>query len=342
LIEGFWKLLGPSPLGHGLPDLEEGLWRPTREKTLKLHIPPLLFGGDQFLEGTGTDSLADVKKNFRQRANYLAKYGCWYVPQTALRTVHLAIRKDCGELTASWLAVGIQSRLSMWTKREIGVEPVCDDTLDGLKHKLRQRAEPGLAVIVFPDDDPATYFDLEYDLNDWRIKRITERQLARYTANLPDEEPDSEATNTGSSSWESFVDKCALDVLQLLDCIPYIPASAPNYEARLGIDVGHTRRHFALSLVVRRPNGQAWQFRAETKVSGKADYTKKKRLTGRSLPMRSLHWPSVRSRQESKRLTRCSGYATEESVGARLKRLKMRERKCKSVAFSLQARLSRS
>jgi hypothetical protein len=274
LIEGFWNKLGSNPLGHGLPGLEKGFWRPNKEKTLKLHIPSLIFGGDQLLEGTGTDSIGEIKKNFRQRGNYLAKYGCWYVPQTALRTVHLAIRRDCGELPASWLAAGIQARLSVWTKREISVEPICDDTLDGLKHKLRQLAEPGLAVIVFPDDDPATYFDLEYDLNEWRIKRITERQLARHAANLPDEEPDSEETDTGSSSWESFVDKCALDVLQLLDCIPYIPVSAPNYEARLGIDVGHTRRHFALSLVVRRPNGQAWQFRSETKVSGKADYKK--------------------------------------------------------------------
>src|SRR5262249_27676598 len=151
-------------------------WRPNKEKILKLHIPSLIFGDNQLLEGTGTDSIGEIRKNFRQRENYLAKYGCWYVPQTSLRTVHLAIRRDCGELPASWLAAGIQARLSMWTKREISVEPVCEDTLDGLKHKLRQVVDPGLAVIVFPDDDPATYFDLEYDLNEWRIKRITERQ----------------------------------------------------------------------------------------------------------------------------------------------------------------------
>ncbi|MCI0420304.1 MAG: hypothetical protein L0312_13950, partial [Acidobacteria bacterium] len=67
---------------------------------------------------------------------------------------------------------------------------------------------------------------------------------------------------------------CALDVIQLLECVPYIPVSTPHYEARLGIDVGHTRRHFALSLVVLRSDGKEWQFRAETKVSGKVDYKK--------------------------------------------------------------------
>lgn len=274
LIEGFWDKLGKNPLGPGLPGLERGFWQPSREQILRLTIPPLLFGGDHVLGGPETDNISELKKNFRGRENYLARYGCWYVPQTVLRTVHLVMRNACGDLAASWLAAGIQNRLSTWMKRQMSVELICEDTLDGLKQKLRQVAEPGLAVIVFPDDDPATYHDLEYDLNEWRIKRITERQLTRQAANLPSEEPDTDDANTGSSSWESFVDKSALNVLELLECVPYIPVSSPHYEARLGIDVGHTRRHFALSLVVLRPDGQSWQFRAETKVSGKADYKK--------------------------------------------------------------------
>jgi hypothetical protein len=274
LIEGFWDRLGTNPLGQGLPGLEKGFWQPSREKTLRLHIPPLLFGDDHVLEGPEADTIGEIKKNFRDRENYLAKYGCWYIPQTVLRTVHLAMRNCCGELTASWLAAGIQSRLTTWMKRQMSVELICEDTLDALKQKLRQVEEPGLAVTVFPDDDPATYHDLEYDLSEWRIKRITERQLARQAANLPEEEPEEDDADTGSSSWESFVDKCALNILELLECVPYIPVSVPHYEARLGIDVGHTRRHFALSLVVLRPDGQSWQFRAETNVSGKVDYKK--------------------------------------------------------------------
>jgi len=272
LIEGFWDKLGPHPLGQGLPGLERGFWHPSSEQILKLRIPTLLFGDDHPLERPETDGVGDLKKNFRERERYLAKYGCWLVPKTLLRTVHLAIRKDCGELTAAWLAAGIQNRLSVWTRKHMSVELVCADTLDALKQKLRDVAEPGLAVVVFPDHDPATYHDLEYDLNEWRIKRITERQLARNAEYLPDEEPDDDVPETDSADWESFVDKCALDVLELLECVPYIPVATPNYEARLGIDVGHTRRHFALSLVVLRPDGREWQFRAETKVSGKADY----------------------------------------------------------------------
>lgn len=274
LIEAFWKKLGSHPLGDALPDLVRGFWRPTSQRVLRLRIPALHFGTSHVLASPETDGINQIRANFRNRERCLAKYGCWYVPQTVLRTVHLAIRKNCGEVTASWLALGIQKRLSMWTKKQINVELICDDSLDGLKKRLRQIAEPGLAVIVFPDNDPATYHDLEYELDEWRIKRITERQLARKAEELPDEEPADDAAETGSSRWETFVDKCALNVLELLECIPYIPASNPSYEARFGIDVGHTRRHFAVSLIVWRRVGEQWQFWADTKVCGKADFKK--------------------------------------------------------------------
>jgi len=273
-IEAFWEKLGSHCLGHGLPDLARGFWRPERERVLRLRIPALLFGSGHVLAPPETDGAKDIRTNFRNRERCLAKYGCWYVPQTVLRTIHLAIRKECGETTASWLALGIQKRLSMWTKRQINVELICEDTLDALKKRLRQVAEPGLAVVVFQDNDPATYHDLEYELDEWRIKRITERQLARKGAELPDDEPDDDTAETNSTSFETFVDNCALDVLELLECVPYIPVSTPNYEARFGIDVGHTRRHFAVSLVVWRRKGEQWQFWADTKVRGKADYKK--------------------------------------------------------------------
>lgn len=274
LIEAFWKKLGCHPLGESLPDLVGGFWRPKRERILRLRIPALLFGNGHVLAPPETNGIDHIRANFRNRERCLAEYGCWYVPQTVLRTVHLATRRNCGELTASWLALGIQTRLSTWTKKQITVELICDDSLDGLKERLRQVVDPGLAVIVFPDDDPATYHDLEYELDEWRIKRITERQLGRKAVDLPAEEPLDDSAETGAPGWENFVDKCALNVLELLECIPYIPASTPSYEARFGIDVGHTRRYFAVSLVVWRRVGGQWQFWVGTKPCAKADYKK--------------------------------------------------------------------
>lgn len=274
MIEDFWKKLGARPLGDSLPGLADGFWQPSRERILPLHIPALLFGNGHVLATPETNGFNHVRAHFRNRERCLAKYGCWYVPQTLLRTVHLAIRSSCGDVAASWLALGIQKRLSMWAKKQINVEVICEETLDLLRKKLRRISEPGLAVIVFPDNDPSTYHNLEYELDEWRIKRITERQLARKARELPSNEPLNHESETNSPRWETFVDKCALNVLELLECVPYIPVSTPTYEARFGIDVGHTRRHFAVSLVVWRLVDDKWQYWADTRVRGKVDYKK--------------------------------------------------------------------
>ncbi len=257
LIAAFWRKMGNDPLGQGAPRLDGGFWRPSRERVLRFRIPRLLFGSGHELAPPETDSINHIRANFRNRERCLAKYGCWYVPQTVLRTVHLAVRRECGEATAAWLGLGIQRRLSLWTRRQINVELICEESLDVLKKQLRQVNEPGLAVIVFPDHDPSTYHDLEYELDQWRIKRITERQLRRKAADLPDEEPQDERAQTNAPNWEGFVDKCALDVLELLECIPYIPISPASFQARFGVDVGHTRRHFEWKLVDFCVTGQA-------------------------------------------------------------------------------------
>jgi len=274
MIEEFWNKLGARPLGDSLPGLADGFWQPSRERILRLHIPALLFGNGHVLSPPETNSVNHIRAHFRNRERCLAKYGCWYVPQTLLRTVHLAIRSSCGDVPTAWLALGIQKRLSMWTKKQVNVEVICEESLDILRNKLRRINDAGLAVIVFPDDDPATYHSLEYELDEWRIKRITERQLARKARELPTNEPSNNDSETNSPRWETFVDKCALNVLELLECVPYIPISTPKYEARFGIDVGHTRRHFAVSLVVLRRVGDKWQFWADTRVRGKVDYKK--------------------------------------------------------------------
>jgi len=274
LIAAFWRKLGNEPLGAGMPKLRGGFWQPSRDRVLRLRLPRLLFGSGHELAPPETDEINHIRAHFRNRERCLAKYGCWYVPQTVLRKIHLAIRRDCGENTGAWLAAGIQRRLSVSTKRQINVELISAGSLDDLKKQLRQVSEPGLAVIVFPDRDPATYHDLEYELDQWRIKRITERQLRRKAQQLPADEPEDDRAESNSANWETFVDKCALDVLELLECIPYIPMSPASFEARFGVDVGHTRRHFAVSLIVWRRIGDHFEFWTDTRVCAKADYKK--------------------------------------------------------------------
>jgi hypothetical protein len=77
---------------------------------------------------------------------------------------------------------------------------------------------------------------------------------------------------TGSPrAWHSFVGKSALDMLQIMGCVPYVPAEGFNYEAQLAIDVGHDRHYFSLSLLFCRPGSPRPLFRLETIAKRKSD-----------------------------------------------------------------------
>ncbi len=76
----------------------------------------------------------------------------------------------------------------------------------------------------------------------------------------------------GMSRWRSFVTLNALKVLQLLDAIPYRAEPEGPYEAQLAIDVGHDRRHFALSLLIARAPGRLPDFRLISRVEAKTDH----------------------------------------------------------------------
>jgi hypothetical protein len=68
------------------------------------------------------------------------------------------------------------------------------------------------------------------------------------------------------------VSKNAVEVVQQLDAIPYRIDGAGPFDSQLVIDVGHDRRHFALSLLVARGSNAHPPFVLRTHVSTKADH----------------------------------------------------------------------
>ncbi len=72
-------------------------------------------------------------------------------------------------------------------------------------------------------------------------------------------------------AWNSFVEMCALDVLQQLDCVPWRPASSMKYDAHLAIDVGHDRRYYAVSLLICRETNKSPHFLLDSLVEVKSD-----------------------------------------------------------------------
>jgi hypothetical protein len=63
-----------------------------------------------------------------------------------------------------------------------------------------------------------------------------------------------------------------LDVLQQLDVVPWRIDRAGAYDAQVIIDVGHDRRHVALSMLVARSQELRPSFRLTTNVQAKADH----------------------------------------------------------------------
>jgi hypothetical protein len=271
-LEGFWESLGEKPLGQYLPELMKGFWQPPKEKVFGFDSPALIFGKKKILPAPRSGDFNAMEAHYRDRLSYLNQYGCFQVPPAIARVLRVAVPQHFGEAISHQLAMGICRKLSRWTAKDIRPEVILYASTEEAINRLRREREPGVVLFVFNQDDPATYFNLAFELQGWRIKRITQAQFAEMAQGFQF------ALAAGGRSravespkgWEGFLNMNALDLLQQMDCVPYAPAYPLHYEARLSIDVGADRRHFALSLLICRP-GHGQPFRLETTVAIKSD-----------------------------------------------------------------------
>jgi hypothetical protein len=162
-------------------------------------------------------------------------------------------------------AAGVTKRISGWIGPDISYEVVPYSTVEQAYSNLGEASSdaygnprPGMVVFVFEDEDPATYFNLSYNLKRWRVKRVTYDQLEKHF-------------HMQGGRWYSFVEMNALDVLQQLDCVPWSIAEPLIYEAQLVIDVGAERRRVALSLLICRDEQYKPKFWIDTMVWQKSD-----------------------------------------------------------------------
>lgn len=222
-------------------------------------------------------SIHEYKRYYRQRCALLSKFGCFYVPVSMNRHFKAALPKSLPEELQERFAANLKSRLSCWVKKSCEVElvPPYDDITQAIA-KLQKESSPGLAIIVFDNAEPATYFNLAYELKAWRIKRILSSTLERkYHALMVAEKnchSNDDKPPKGIRDWQGFIDLVALDVLQQLGCVPWILAQDLNYEAQLIIDVGADRRFFAMSLLICRSHDSQLPFWIDTIVLPKPDH----------------------------------------------------------------------
>lgn len=274
-LEMFWKRMGNTPLGRGLPKVESQFWCPPRDRAVHLKAPSLVFAGGKTVPAPSNGHLGEHRAYYRDRHTLLNEAGCFRVPPAVTRVLHVAVPQTIDEKIAAQLSEDIAARLSKLMRKEIVPELIIYSTLDEALTRLRREGQPGMVLFVFDDDEPATYFTLSYELKEWRIKRITVANLGRLAAQFEF------ARNANNSrgitvtrvprGWDAFIEMNALDVLQQMDCVPWSIATTPNYEAQLAIDVGADRRYFALSLLICRPQSNE-PFRLDTIVPVKSDH----------------------------------------------------------------------
>lgn len=274
LVEAFWSRLGSRPLGKTLPGLKPGFWRPEECRMRRLAIPELTFGGDRCLPPPGDLSAAAYGEHFRQRSELLSKAGCYKVPPAMDRTLYCAYPKTADPAACRRLAQDLAGTVGDLCRRGVEIELIAYDSIPDAIEKLKAVATSGTALFVL-DRDPTGYHETAFQLSQWRIKRVTAWVLHRKYRGLTQGVWDRKTRTTkpwrGRSEWERFVTQNALEVMQLLDVVPYRCDQLGLYEAQLIIDVGHDRSHVALSLLIARDE-KCPEFSLTTHVQRKPDY----------------------------------------------------------------------
>ena len=270
LVDELWSKLPWKILDKGM---RHGLWQRDESRIVRLKPPPLKFGNGKVLYAPKERSVAAYRQYYKSRLTFLNKHGCYHVPPAMQRKICFAVPNCVPEDAAERLASDLVAMLSRWTRIEtLSWDITCYSDIDDAANQLSGK-RPGVVVFVFEDLDPSTYFLISYTLKSWRVKRITWYEMRRRYGRLARAErlPKSAQNPKDLSKWRSFVEMSALDVLQLLDCVPWVVAKQLNYDAQLAIDVGAKKRFFALSVLVNRSSNLKPAFALRTLVEHKPD-----------------------------------------------------------------------
>ena len=274
LLQQFWTSLEPRPLGSVASGFYDGFWRPPDDRVVHLMMVPLEFAQGRRLAPPSELSPATYKRNFKNRLTTLQEVGCFHVPPTVPHIIPCAHPETLDAKAAADFAGALVQKIKDLTRVEFTVRPVEYRTLGDAIEQIRRLPEPGVAVFVL-DKEPAAYHQVAFQLDSWRVKRITEHVLREHLDasrhGTWDRRRGVRSKEAGHAKWTSFVTMNALDIIQQLDVVPWRIDSAGPYEAQLVIDVGHDRRHVSLSLLIARAKELSPGFGIYTATQRKPD-----------------------------------------------------------------------
>jgi len=307
MIDQFWSTLSKKPFGQAGIEFLSGFWQPTSDRVLSIAMPTLEFGKSRTLSKPTTSTAWEYKNHFRQRAELIERAGCYHLPPATPRVIHYGYPAHADAAAAKQLTDDIAKCLLKWTRIPFSTSPVAYNTITEATARLRNGTLQGTVLFVL-DEEPSSYYECAFQLQDWRMKRVTEASLHRHYKYLTDGAWDRKEQKTtarkGWQKWDQYVHMNAYDLIQQMDGIPFRISSLGKYEAALAIDVGHDRRYIAISLLIGRDNSAAPSFRIVTDVHPKTDYKQEtvnpviladmilqlfgKVFRGKSDPLRSL------------------------------------------------------
>lgn len=275
LISGFWAKLGDRPFGGVVPDPDLDFWKPDKGKILDLPLPKLCFGESASLSVSEGESGKVYGDYFEKRIEYLDECGCWRVANDMPRTLYFAYPTTVELKMVEGFASAMTQRIRSWTKKDIKfVPPVMYESIHDCKQKLQQYVDAGMLILIL-DDESSNYYESAYQLDRWRIKRLTPHSLKRHYDALQNGWYNNKShqydKNKGRNRWNDFVVFNGLAVLQLLDAYPYVYAGTQGYEAQLFIDVGYSRQDFVITLLIARDEDKQPAFDIASRTIPKPD-----------------------------------------------------------------------
>lgn len=253
LIHSFWKRLGDKPFGNNLVGVCDGLYSPN-ENWGQIMLPGLLFGNRVVKAPPSNKQASEYKSHYRQVLDYLKKYGCYFVPKVIDRKLHFVFPGSVFENAKTQFVNDLISVLNHITKCEI--EPIVNgnDNYISACQELLNNESTGIVAFTFEDNDPSTYYNISYELENWKIQHITSRellrkyrQLERDRNNRPIGDP---RKSKGEKNWDSFIHLIAFGIIQELGCIPYVFQPCLNYQMHIKIDVSEKFQFFGIGMMI--------------------------------------------------------------------------------------------
>src|SRR5260370_35723534 len=102
-------------------------------------------------------------------------YGVYAMPAGADPMLYCAYPAQLSQEAIETLVEDMTAQLTRWTKRQFTVEPIAYVSVTQAIEQLRQHLRGGVVFVL--DDEPVAYHDVAFQLDGWRIKRITEETL---------------------------------------------------------------------------------------------------------------------------------------------------------------------